>query len=61
MYDQWKRFVVATARVKGMSDILNPTYVPNPNDPTPINAFDLKQSYMYDMFAQMLRTSALCS
>ena len=57
MYDQWKRSVVATARVQGMSDILNPTYVPNPNDSVAIDAFDLKQSYMYDVFSRILRTS----
>ena len=40
-----------------MSDILNSTYVPNPNDSVAVDAFDLKQSYMYDVFARILRTS----
>ena len=61
LYDQWKRSVIATARVQDMSDVLNPAFVPNQDDDNDVKAFNLKQGFMYDVFSRILRTSRGCA
>jgi len=54
-WKQWNRHLKATVNSHGLTDILNPKFVPLPGEPTEL--FICQQKFMYSVFEQCLLTT----
>jgi hypothetical protein len=56
IFDKFRRNVESTAHTHGTHDVLDPAFVPDPNDPEAVGLFRSKQNFMYTVFEKILLT-----
>ena len=54
--ETWHRTFVATCKTHDCTDILDPTFRPDPNDSEEIKLFEAKQEFMFSVFDYCLQT-----
>jgi hypothetical protein len=54
-FDEYERSYVAIARLQGTSEVLDPTYGPDPSDADEVALFDRKNIYMNTVFSQTFK------
>ncbi|MEL7196229.1 MAG: reverse transcriptase domain-containing protein [Bacteroidota bacterium] len=54
-WDNFHRSMTAEAYAQDVADILDPAYIPDPNDTSAQELFQLKQRYMYSVFVRNLK------